>query len=47
VAFGQLEGVGVSAAFSDRGQLLEAGVHRQNQAGIAGSAEGAESIVLG
>jgi putative restriction endonuclease len=47
VAFGQIEGVEVGTRFDDRRQLLDAGVHRMNQAGIAGPADdGAESIVL-
>jgi putative restriction endonuclease len=45
--FGYIEGVPVGTTFTDRRALLEAGVHRQLQAGIAGSAtEGADSIVV-
>jgi putative restriction endonuclease len=46
--FGHIDGIPVEASFPDRRALLEeAGVHRQLQAGIAGSAtEGADSIVV-
>jgi putative restriction endonuclease len=45
--FGHIDGIPVGASFPDRRALLEAGVHRQLQAGIAGSAtEGADSIVV-
>jgi putative restriction endonuclease len=45
--FGHIDGIPVGVAFPDRRALLEAGVHRQLQAGIAGSAaEGADSIVV-
>ena len=45
--FGHIDDVPVGATFSDRRVLLEAGVHRQLQAGIAGSAaEGADSVVV-
>jgi putative restriction endonuclease len=45
--FGHIDGIPVEATFPDRRALLEAGVHRQLQAGIAGSAaEGADSIVV-
>jgi putative restriction endonuclease len=45
--FGGIDGVPVGATFPDRRALLDAGVHRQLQAGIAGSAaEGADSIVV-
>jgi putative restriction endonuclease len=44
---GEIPGVDEGRIFADRTELAEAGVHRQNQAGITGSAEfGAESIVL-
>jgi putative restriction endonuclease len=44
---GAIQGVAVGATFADREALRAAGVHRQNQAGIAGTGEiGAESIVL-
>jgi putative restriction endonuclease len=47
MAFGQIDGVSVGTRFDDRQHLLNAGVHRMNQAGIAGSAaRGADSIVL-
>ena len=45
--FGDIDGVPAGATFPDRRALLGAGVHRQLQAGIAGSAaEGADSIVV-
>jgi putative restriction endonuclease len=45
--FGDIDGVPVGATFPDRRALLGAGVHRQLQAGIVGSAaEGADSIVV-
>lgn len=45
--FGQVPGVPVGAIYADREQLSEAGVHRPNQAGIAGSQSvGADSIVV-
>ena len=45
--FGHIEGVPVGSVFASRRELFDAGVHRQLQAGIAGSEKhGAESIVL-
>jgi hypothetical protein len=45
--FGDIDGVPVGATFPDRRALLGAGVYRQLQAGIVGSAaEGADSIVV-
>lgn len=45
--FGEVPDVPPGTAFPDRRHLYDAGVHRQLQAGIAGTpAEGAESIVL-
>jgi putative restriction endonuclease len=45
--FGDIDGVPIGTTFPDRRALLDAGVHRQLQAGIAGSAaEGADSIVV-
>jgi len=47
MAFGELPEIPVGAPFTSRRALLDAGVHRQLQAGIAGGAyTGAESIVV-
>lgn len=45
--FGHIPGVRIGTTFQDREALVQAGVHRQNQAGISGKERGgAESIVL-
>lgn len=45
--FGHITGVEIGTTFSSRTDLYQAGIHRQLQWGIVGSAkEGAESIVL-
>ncbi len=45
--FGAIEGVPEGSCFASRRELAKAGVHRQLQAGISGTAkEGADSIVL-
>src|SRR3954470_11167540 len=47
VAIGEIVGVAPGTTFASRRELYDAGVHRQLQAGIVGSATtGAESIVL-
>ena len=47
MAFGDLPEIPVGTPFTSRRALLDAGVHRQLQAGIAGGAyTGAESIVV-
>jgi putative restriction endonuclease len=45
--FGHIPGIPVGAVFASRLALLEAGVHRQLQAGISGRiAEGADAILV-
>jgi putative restriction endonuclease len=45
--FGDIPGVTDGSVFASRGELVAAGVHRANQAGIVGTgAVGAESIVV-
>ena len=45
--FGHVAEAPIGTTYPDRAALREAGIHRQNQAGITGlEAEGAESIVL-
>jgi putative restriction endonuclease len=45
--FGHLPGVPVGTVFSSRKELLAAGVHGQNQAGISGTERGgADAIVV-
>lgn len=46
MAFGPIENFSAGSTFTDREELRDAGVHRQNQAGIGGTQAGAESIVL-
>ena len=45
--FGHIPRLRIGTTFTDRQALLQAGVHRQNQAGISGTEKsGAESIVI-
>jgi putative restriction endonuclease len=44
--FGQLDGIPPGTYFADRHELMVSGVHRQPQAGIAWTRNGADSVIL-